>query len=248
MKDKKDNFSRQAATYASFRPGYPEELYDFIYQHCNAFDRAWDCATGNGQAAVLLAEKFKEVQATDISKTQIEHAVQHDNITYTVEEAERTSFVDDSFDLVTIAQALHWLDHDKFYKEVKRVGKNNALFAAWGYNLPQFNEQTDAIIHQFYHQAVGNYWDEERKHVDTSYKNITFPFEPILCPDFSISYEWNVDRLLGYLRSWSAVQHHIRDRGTDPVTLIEEGLKMLWGSERHTVTFPIFMKLGKIIK
>ncbi|MEM7040277.1 MAG: SAM-dependent methyltransferase, partial [Bacteroidota bacterium] len=67
----KDNFSHASGNYAKFRPQYPADLYDFIFQHVPDFERAWDCGTGNGQAARALAERFARVEATDISANQL---------------------------------------------------------------------------------------------------------------------------------------------------------------------------------
>ena len=109
----KDLFSQQAAEYAKYRPNYPQNLYDFIFKHVKSFGSAWDCGTGNGQAAAALAKKFKHVVATDLSENQIRHADLKPNITYIVCRAEKTAFQNQSFDLVTVAQALHWFDFDE---------------------------------------------------------------------------------------------------------------------------------------
>jgi len=71
----KDNFSKQAATYAKFRPSYPTALYDFIFQHTPRFESAWDCGTGNGQVAQALATRFTRVYASDISAGQLAQAL-----------------------------------------------------------------------------------------------------------------------------------------------------------------------------
>jgi hypothetical protein len=86
----KDIFSLQAGSYASYRPGYPPELFDFIVQHIKNRDTAWDCATGNGQTATHLARYFGKVLATDISQKQLDNASRADNIVYSVQPAEQT--------------------------------------------------------------------------------------------------------------------------------------------------------------
>lgn len=247
MKGIKDNFSAQADIYAATRPGYPEELFQFIYRHCRAFDTAWDCATGNGQAAIQLAEKFNQVYATDISQKQIDKAIQKDNIQYSISRAETTPFEDHSFDLVTIAQAIHWFDHEQFYAEVRRVCKEGALIAAFGYGLLNTEPAIQALLQKFYTDIVGPYWDAERKHVDNMYADIPFPFEEIPCPMFHKDYEWTLVHFTGYLNSWSSVRHYIDKEGINPVSLIEQELQQLWpeGTTR-TVSFPIFMRLGRI--
>lgn len=60
-------FDRQAASYAEFRPSYPEGLYQQILKFCDFKDKpnlALDVATGSGQAAVVLAEYFAKVILT----------------------------------------------------------------------------------------------------------------------------------------------------------------------------------------
>ena len=54
----KDHFSKQAADYAKFRPSYPREMFEYLGTITATRQLAWDCATGNGQAAVELATAF----------------------------------------------------------------------------------------------------------------------------------------------------------------------------------------------
>jgi 2-polyprenyl-3-methyl-5-hydroxy-6-metoxy-1,4-benzoquinol methylase len=110
----KDLFSTQANVYAAFRPTYPKELYDFIFDRVETKRKAWDCATGNGQVAGYLANHFDSVYATDISQQQLDNAIKKDNVIYSISGAEKTSFEDQQFDLITVAQALHWLDRERF--------------------------------------------------------------------------------------------------------------------------------------
>lgn len=245
-KETKDNFSVQSAGYAAYRPGYPQELFDWLYEHCAGFDTAWDCATGNGQATVKLSEKFKMVYATDISINQLKKSEKRDNIIYKEGAGEKTEFVDNSFDLITVAQGLHWLDHKKFFTEVERVAKPGALFAAWGYNIPEVSLEVDAVVRRFYSDIIGAYWDKERKYVDEQYGGIEIPFEELPCPPLAMSYEWTFEHMVGYLNSWSAVQHYIKDKNANPVDIIKDDLKKAWGTGVRPVTFPVFMRAARI--
>lgn len=247
-KEAKDNFSRQSTDYALYRPGYPQELFDWLYTHCAGYEAAWDCATGNGQAAVNIAAKFEVVYATDLSISQLENVVNKENIIYRQGKAEEPDFEDDSFDLVTVAQALHWLDHQKFFGEVKRVAKNGALFAAWGYGLLSIRPEIDELIHRFYTNIIGPYWDKERRHVDNNYADIPFPFDELPCPVFVMHYNWTIEHITGYLNSWSAVQHYIKINKANPIDIIKDDLEKLWGDGERHITFPIFMRAGIITK
>ncbi len=125
----KDLFSNQAELYAKYRPTYPKELIEYVVSFVNKKETALDCATGNGQAAILLAASFQKVFATDTSLKQIDQAVKYPSVTYLREEAEKTSFDDNSFDLITVAQAYHWFEFDAFYAEATRIGKPDAIVA-----------------------------------------------------------------------------------------------------------------------
>lgn len=244
----KDNFSAQATQYAQFRPEYPAELYHYLQGRVTEKHAAWDCATGNGQAAKVLATIFEEVQATDISEKQLANAFQAPNIHYTNCPAEKTPFQDNSFDLITVAQALHWFSFDNFFNEVKRVAKPNAYFATWMYGLNHVNDSVDTLVRHLYKPILGDYWDAERHHIDELYAHIPFPFETIETATFSYTVRWHIEHYLGYLRTWSSVQKYIQLHNDDPIQRIEKDLRKVWGETILDVTFPIFLKMGKVKK
>jgi Methylase involved in ubiquinone/menaquinone biosynthesis len=242
----KDLFSKQANTYAKYRPVYPQELFDYILRFVSEKNTAWDCATGNGQAAIMLASHFKKVIATDISEKQLSLAKPATNILYQIAAAEQTNFPDNSFDLITVAQAYHWINFDAFEKEVKRVAKKNAIIAVWGYNLFTTNNAAiDALIKNFYSNIVGPYWDKERKFVDDNYSSVPFNFSLLPTKQFFIKTEWSKDDLIGYLNSWSSVQHFMDDKKYNPINEIINDIGIVW-KDIKPVSFPLFLQLGSV--
>ncbi|MFZ2907351.1 MAG: class I SAM-dependent methyltransferase [Cyclobacteriaceae bacterium] len=243
--NKKDFFSGHSKLYATFRPTYPDDLYSFVFKHVKEFNNAWDCATGNGQVARVLAKQFKHVCATDISQQQLNNAVQASNISYSVQSAEQTSFEVNQFDLIAVGQALHWFDLEKFFEEVKRVAKKNALLAVWGYSTCTVNSEIDQHFNHFYNHVVGPYWDSARRMVEEEYAHVRFPFDLIPAPKFSLNVEWTLDEFAGYLTTWSATQKFIKDKNYNPVPEVVRLLTPLW-REKRFVSFPVFLKMGKI--
>lgn len=243
----KDNFSTQSSQYAKFRPTYPQELYDFLLSHVKDTKLAWDCATGNGQVASELAKRFDKVYATDISKNQLANAVQLPNIIYKLEQAEHTNFSDHSFDLITVAQAIHWFKFDEFYAEVKRTLKPDGIFAAIGYGIMQITPAIDEVIHYLYKDILGTYWDEERKYIEDNYLNIPFPFKEIENPGFKMTTQWSFDQLIGYLETWSALQHYLKANGQNPIKLVYDNLKQAWGAaQTREIYYPLLLKVGRL--
>lgn len=243
----KDNFSKRADIYARHRPAYPPELFDFILGYVVKKETAWDCGTGNGQAAKELCRYFKKVLATDISEKQIANAHKAENIFYSVQRAEKTDFADNSVDLITVATAFHWFDFENFFAEVKRVGTANSLLAVWAYSLLRISSDVDKLVDQYYSQTLKGYWDEERKYVDENYTTIPFPFEEIKAPLFQIEVNWSVEDLEGYLDTWSSLQKFIAENNYNPVEGLVKKIRPVWGpEEKRKIIFPVFLRLGKI--
>jgi ubiquinone/menaquinone biosynthesis C-methylase UbiE len=243
----KDNFSKQSDLYSRFRPGYPRQLFDFLLPLVPDKKTAWDCGTGNGQVAVKLSVYFNKVYATDLSSAQIEKADKKTNIFYSVESAEETLFPDNKFDLITVGQAIHWFEFKNFYREAKRTLKPGGIIAVIGYDVFRINKKIDLLINNFYRDTTGPYWDKERKYIDEHYLTIPFPFKEITTPGFFMKYNWEYEQVVGYLNTWSAVQHYIRKNNEDPVEKFSEELKKAWGNVlKRKVTFPIFMRTGRM--
>ena len=240
----KDHFSGHAASYAVYRPGYPRELFRFLAGCCDARRRAWDCATGNGQTAVQLAEHFEQVIATDASAAQIEAARAHPKVRYGVAPAESSGIDDRSIDLVTVAQALHWFDLDRFFAEALRVLVPGGVLAAWSYGLCRIESTVDALVLELY-RGLDHCWPPERQIVDEGYRNIVLPMPAIDSPGFEMKVSWSAEAMLGYLRTWSASQRCLRDQGRDPVESIAERLREAWGRGEREVRWPLALKLGR---
>jgi len=241
----KDNFSAQASKYAQYRPQYPQALIDYIGTLVRKQDTALDLATGNGQIAVKLSTIFQTVHATDISDSQLKNALKADNIFYRNERAEQTSFEDNSFDLITVGQAVHWFDFSIFYKEVYRILKPDGVFAILGYGLPTTNPRADRVIQHFYKNIVGPYWDAERKFIEENYETIPFPFKEIETLPWQNDFEWSASQILGYLESWSATQHYKKRTGINPVDLIRGELSLVWETGDKKVRFPLLLRIGR---
>ena len=182
----KDYFSKQAGEYSKHRPVYPKELFEYLSSLTNEHKLAWDCATGNGQAAYGLVPFYDEIIATDASASQIEHARHHDKIKYKTATAENSGLETDSVDLVTIATAIHWLNTDLFYPEVKRILKNDGIIAVWTYSDTFINETIDPVTRAYSKDIIGMHWPEENKKAWNFEEMTDFPFERINNPKFKI--------------------------------------------------------------
>ena len=244
------HFNTQAKLYAEYRPDYPPELFEFIAKAASGHECAWDCATGNGQAAAGLAKHFSRVIATDISAEQIAQAKPHPKIEYLVAPAERSGLPNRSADAVTITQALHWLDIPRFYEEVRRVSKPGGLFVATVYSDPVLDDlAADRILRHYNKEVVGPFWPSERKLVDESYTSIPFPFERLPAPELTMERSWSLPELAGYLRSWSATVRYVKQNTVDPVTQFEAEMQAIWSDpkELRRLHWPFTVRAGRVV-
>ncbi|HJS22223.1 MAG TPA: class I SAM-dependent methyltransferase [Steroidobacteraceae bacterium] len=245
----KDHFSRQSSHYAAHRPGYPTELYAWLARHVRGHERVWDCATGSGQAAIDLARHFASVVASDASAAQIRNRLEHERIDYVVALAEAAPLADRTCDLVTVAQAVHWFDFERFYGEVRRVLRPGGTIAVWTYTTFALCPAIDVLVGEFYENVVGPYWPPERRLVEQAYRTLPFPFAEIPAPEFRYECAWTLEQVIGYLTSWSAVQRYQQAEGRDPLTALRPALEQAWEGppdQPREAVWPIHVRVGRV--
>ncbi|WP_374439762.1 class I SAM-dependent methyltransferase [Pseudomonas panipatensis] len=247
MTDTRHLFSQQADAYRAGRPTYDPALFSWLAEVAPGTRLAWDCGCGSGQASLDLARHFEQVVATDINAQQLRQAPRQANIDYRCEAAESTSLATASVDLTLVAQALHWFDVERFYAEVRRVSRPGALLAVISYNLLNIEPRLDALIRRLYHDIVGPYWAPERQHVESGYATLPFPFAQVATPPFALQAQWDFQRLIDYLYSWSAVASYRQATAQDPVQALRDELQAAWGdAPSRAIDWPLTIKLGKL--
>ena len=242
----KDHFSRQSADYSRYRPGYTQELIAYLAALAPDRSLAVDCATGNGQAAVLLADHFDSVLAVDGSEAQLRQAMPHPRVRYERALAEALPVPDRSVALVAVAQAVHWFDFERFYAECRRVLVPDGVLAVWTYTVFRAGGAADAVVDRFYHGTIGPYWPPERQYVQDQYRTLPFPWREEAPPPFELQTDWTLEQAMGYFASWSSVQRYKDIHGTDPLPRLQQDLAAAWpagGTLR--LKWPIHLRVGR---
>lgn len=242
-----DHFSGHADDYARFRPRYPDALFEWLSALPTARRSAWDAGSGNGQAAFALLPYFDRVVATDPSPQQIALTPPHERLVTIVAAETCASIADASVNLITVAQAAHWFDLETFYREARRVAAAGAVLALWCYGLFRVSPAVDRIVDRFYVDVVGADWPPERRWVDEAYRSLAFPFAEVEAPAFAIETRLNLDGLLAYVRTWSAVQRYRRRLGSDPVPELRDQLLSVVAQEAILpIRFPLGLRVGRV--
>ncbi|KAK6190889.1 hypothetical protein SNE40_002660 [Patella caerulea] len=251
-----------AELYSKYRPKYGKSVSGVIIDFCKTgicdFDLAVDVGCGSGQSTSLLCSAFKNVIGSDVSPNQIENASKNlKNVTFLVSPAEDLGFLsNNSTDLITISQAIHWVDTTKFYKEVTRVLKPGGSLVVYGYGFDQLDkEDAQMKLDRFYFETIAEFWSNKIQLLQRKYEDITLPFDGwIRKDDLEIAADWSVDEFIGFVASSSAWQSYLKvnpsseelkqlsNRFREIYTRINEsGVEE---EQKMHITWPVFMLMA----
>lgn len=242
------DFSQVSEEYASSRPTYPPELFEWLAGAVAMRTTAWDTATGNGQAAWGLATYFEHVIATDVSANQLRFARRHPRIEYRIAPAEASGLAAASVDLVVAAAAIHWFDLPRFFDEVRRVTRRGGVVAAWTYHVARVASPLDKVLWPFYRDVVAPYFAAGARLVDDRYAGITLPGEPLSVPSFRISVKWSAREVLRFVTTWSGVQAYISRTGRDPVNDLVGPVEDALGGRDcvRELSWPVYLRAARL--
>jgi SAM-dependent methyltransferase len=244
----KDHFSGHASSYAAHRPSYPRAVADALAARSPGRRLAWDAGCGSGQLSTVLGEVFEEVLATDASAAQIAETTPHPRVRYAVSPAESSGLPEGSVDCAVAAQAAHWFDLDGYYREVRRVARPGGLLALITYAVMEVDPEVDRVVEHFYWKTLEGCWPPERILVEEGYRSLPFPFEPVEAPLLALEQRWDVDQLLGYVGTWSAVQSLRKVGRSAELEGFGDALRAAWGDPRteRLVRWPLSLRLGRV--
>lgn len=196
---------------------------------------------------MLLAPHFRRVAASDPSRAQVAAARRAERVHYFSGLGEASALRSRAIDLVTVAQALHWIDRDRFWPEVDRIIAPGGAVAIWTYGIFQSTPDIDEIVHRFYAEKVGSYWPKERVHVEQGYRTIDIPIEEVAAPGLEIVGHLTLPALLGFVRTWSAVGRFQAAQGHDPVHELAGELAGVWGDPAapRRLAWPLAVRAGR---
>ncbi len=242
------SFGRQAEVYFAARPTYPDELFRWISEESPNQELAWDVGTGSGQAALKLTDYFTHVHATDIDKEQVSQAPGHPQVTFTDAPAHLSSLQTGSVDAITVATALHWFDHELFWKEVRRVARDDAIFCAWTYHSAETDKEVQNKLIDPVAEVLEPYWSDGNRLSWRGYSRdeLKMPFEVVSVPKFSCDLEWSPLQIATFVRSWSAHQKARLDGHSETLDKIEQQALAKLGSEPRRFVLPMHFLAARI--
>ncbi|KAD2392842.1 hypothetical protein E3N88_39819 [Mikania micrantha] len=237
-------FDKQAEAYLDARPTYPADWYSMLADRTSSHSLAWDVGTGNGQAAIGVSSGAfrtsdrdrRERSTAETRKASSTNPVPtHAPLSLSDDDLVNLIGGENSVDLVTVAQAVHWFDLPRFYSVISRVlRKPDGIIAVWGYNNFAITTEIDEALKRFHHTTIP-YWNHNIKYVFDGYQSLPFPFDDIGLGfegsplKIDIPKELSFEGVVAMLRSWSAVAT-AKEKGVDLLdeNVVQE-LENVWG-------------------
>ena len=202
---------------------------------------ALDVACGTGQSTVALKEIASRIVGTDVSREMLARASREAGVRYVEASAEALPFADGSFQLTTVALALHWFDRSRFLAEARRVLEPSGWLVI--YDNGFFGEMKENPKHERWYREdyLVRYPspprkgepltdDECRKH------GLRLVEREIYTNEVSFSAE----ELTSYLMTQSNVNAAVEDGGESPESVREwlvESVAPMFGEPRGTFRF-----------
>ncbi|TKB49416.1 class I SAM-dependent methyltransferase [Ferrimonas sediminicola] len=241
----KDLFSGHCREYACYRPHYPRQLFELLAHRAPATELALDLATGSGQSAFALSGHFERVIGVDLSRHQLRHSRKAPNLDYLMALGESLPLRRQSVDLVTIAQALHWLNLEFVGREVARVLKPGGVLAIWSYGNCSVGGDVDEVVHRLYEEVLGSYWTPERRWVEQGYAGLTLPLAGETPRLMALRHNWRLTQFIGYLQTWSALQRYLHQHHQGTLDPLWQDLAQAWGdpARRRAIHWPLTLRL-----
>ncbi|XP_077861687.1 putative methyltransferase DDB_G0268948, partial [Saccoglossus kowalevskii] len=234
-----------AAAYQKFRPTYPKGVVERIISYLGdkkpgPYNLAVDVGCGSGQSTRILGDYFEQVIGCDVSESQIREAIGNNispNVEYRNGSDRNIPAADCTVDLVTSAQASHWFNRNKFYKEVDRVLKPRGCFAVYGYGFAQLQSNTNgkqlqSIYDDFFRKPLYGLLRDEIKQVEQRYTHFSMPYAESERDDtFSIEIDYSVADFVGYLSSTATYNEYLKVNPDKQHVLVE--VEKINGSDRN---------------
>lgn len=137
-----ERFANRADNYTKYRPGYPSSIIHFLQEKIQ-FNGSWrvaDIGAGTGIFSELFLKEGCEVIAVEPNAEMREKARpllgKYPALSILDATAENTGLENGSIDLVTVAQAFHWMDPVATKKEFERISKPGGhILLAWNIRL-----------------------------------------------------------------------------------------------------------------
>jgi SAM-dependent methyltransferase len=134
-----ERFGDRAVAYAAYRPSYPDEAIDAIFEGLGdpAQLLVADIGSGTGISARMLAERGANVVGIEPNAEMRNNARVAENVEYQEGTGEATGLATGSVDIAVACQAFHWFATPAALREFRRIARLRAVLVQYERDEPR---------------------------------------------------------------------------------------------------------------
>lgn len=208
-------FARGGDRYQRLRPGYPDDVVDWLVAGVPDGGRAVDVGAGTGKLTTALVARGFEVEAVDPSPDMLAQLRQQlPSVRLTVGSGEDTHVETGTADLVTFAQSWHWIEPAAGAAEIQRILKPSGR-VSWVWNFLDVRVPWVAELADIWHTLAAAEATDATRHAPI----LTSAFEPVESRSFDWQQRMSRSDLAAlvttrsyYLNAPESTQRELRER------------------------------------
>lgn len=212
----KERFSNRVETYLKYRPSYPKEAVDYLFNNVGLRSNSTiaDIGSGTGIFSRLLLERGSNVIAVEPNEAMRMASEQmldsHPNFRIVSGSAEFTGLPEQSVEFIVCAQSFHWFDRLAAQTEFRRILQpGGKVILIWNSRLTNgtlFREEYDQLLHRY----GTDYNKVNHKNISQTMLHSFFRESTMHEVRFGMSQEFDFEGLRGRLlsSSYSPVPGH----------------------------------------
>ncbi|MBE5876241.1 MAG: class I SAM-dependent methyltransferase [Lachnospiraceae bacterium] len=246
MNNKSFDFERIALGYAKDRPWLHPQVIERLRKDLQIednFHNGLDVGCGAGLSTKALMLICDKVTGTDISEEMIKVCkvlYPESEYTFTQSPAEAAIAEENTFDIVTAAGVINWVDEDKFLHNLRRIMYDKGLLCIYDFGISDRMENNEAYTKWYQEDYLQTFPKPPRKEYTWTNDNLIEGFGIVQQVQYQLTHEFDKDSFIRFMMIQSNVNAQI-DAGQKSVEKVkrwfEETLQDIWVEERHTLIF-----------
>ncbi len=213
----KATFGNDGGNYHLYRPRYPSQLFNKIFEYIK-FQKdqcALDIGAGSGLSTIPLISKFSKIIAVEPNKKLALELLSNlsdcSNCRIYIDLAEEIELSKNSIRLITFGNSFYWTDGKKLLDKASEWLNPDGIISTYRYGFPKFQGELDRFINQ----ELITKWDEFRherlRDENYSIRTISNNNKYFLIDKFEIKNEvvLKTEQLVGFLLSTSYCSKYV---------------------------------------
>lgn len=246
MNNKAFDFERIAEGYAKDRPWLHPQVMDKLREDLQIddnFHNGLDVGCGAGLSTKALKLISDNVTGTDISAEMIKVCkVLYADSEYTFEQsaAEDTKAEENTFDIVTAAGVINWVDEEKFLKNLHSVMCDKGLLCIYDFWITDVMKDNEAYTKWYQDKYLQTFPKPPRKEYVWTKDNLIEDFEIVKQVQYQLTHEFDKDAFIRFMMIQSNVNAKIESgqKSLEEVQAwFEKTLDTVWQEEKQVLIF-----------